>query len=858
IDGAWTTDDLNNEITNLNELFILETDGNIDPLYARSKLMPLFDPGITPDDVKNWQDEFEQTYPLFVFDSPYAGSYLPKEDSFVSRLVRDSTIIAPTSFNSPQFTRSLLCQLANDIPIGQAFREARNFHYNGGSKTNSENYIGLVLQSYALYGNPEQMIDMGWSESDKEKIKKTYCKNYLENLAPNIEFLEQVGNYSKFRKHVVFEIPEYNIVDVGNFSIINATNTFQNLEYDELVLPMAVRTTHFPLNTMITNFSLDYVGDYEDLTINDLPSYEFEYVNRTCYYDNKSYDVEFDNAYKENTLDFIARIYPIEMINCTEGKVRLYKKFNYSIDYIALSPALIKDIIAPISKNINERIDVDIEIMQLTNESKNISIAIFDKNNDILYEIETTSNISNHTASFYASANEGLNRYSAEIIYENETAHYKEFYIYTTIIESKADIPTTISQNPNIDINLYSYYDENFDLNGKYYLIKDNVVIDEGIFTKSIDKGDNIQTISLTNLAKADQTYELTLETNYLNQKKTITYLLNTNNAPIINTQSKNRYYETDLIVINYSIIDYDDDLITVEINDTSRLTKQDGSFVWQTDYNDNGNYSIKITADDGYITTEKIINFEVIDVIPPANFWGEIRYENGSTAEDNLSILVYINDSYITSTYTSDGLYNISIPSDNPETSWKDGGKEGDLIEIIIDGWGVDQSLTWEQETSTEINLKIITPKEFTINLRSGWNLISFPLDLIDPLVSSVFRPIDGNYSKIFTFDEEWIELNYSSMINESMGYWIMSDEINLSIDGFTIDNITYDIKGGANLISYSDLEPISVDSFFDIDDYTVFAYNGSWITYDPKKPSQLNQLKDMEPGHGYWIYVR
>jgi len=377
--SGWVTGDLDNKIDGFsnNELFILETTGEADPLYAESKYLTLFDEKITPTHVKDWQAVFEQKNPLVLWDSPYAGSYLPKQDGFVSRLVRDSTIIAPSSFNSPQFTKSLICQLANNRTIGEVFKEARNFHYNGGSKSSSDNYIGLVLQSYSLYGNPRQEIKMNWDEKDTETIRE-YCKNYLENLAPNIEFLEQIGDYSKFRKHLVFEIPEFNIADAGDFALINATNTFQNLEYGELVLPMAVRTTHFPANTLITNFSVNYVGDYVDFTIENLPSYEQELVERICYYDNDSYHIDFENAYTEYSQDFIARIQPVEIINCTEGKFRLYKKFNYTVDYIALSPAMIKNVHAPLSKNVNEKIDVEIELMQLTDEPVDGSIAIFD------------------------------------------------------------------------------------------------------------------------------------------------------------------------------------------------------------------------------------------------------------------------------------------------------------------------------------------------------------------------------------------------------------------------------------------------------------------------------------------------
>ncbi len=219
-----------------NELLIVGSDGGINPL----RMGPTSYPAIKPVDVRDWQDDFEEKNPLFLLDSPYGGAYLPNEDSFVSRLVRDSTIIAPSSFNTEQFVHSTICMLYDDKTVGQLFKDARNFHYNGGSTSSSQNYIGLILQSYSLYGNPRQKITM--PEYNMAAIK-SYCKNFLQNIAEGIEFIGYEGNYSKFRKHLVFTIDNYNLVAEGNFTIINASNTFQILDAGELVLPKAVRTT---------------------------------------------------------------------------------------------------------------------------------------------------------------------------------------------------------------------------------------------------------------------------------------------------------------------------------------------------------------------------------------------------------------------------------------------------------------------------------------------------------------------------------------------------------------------------------------------------------------------------------------
>ena len=592
-----------------NELFVLESYGGSDPLHAKPSQYSDFGK-ITPSDLKSWQLSFETNNPLLVWDSPYAGSYLPKEDTFVSRLVRDATIVAPTSFNSPQFTKSFICNLWSDKTIGKVFKDARNFHYNGGSSSSGDNLIGLVLQSYALYGNPRQIINMDFSEADKEKIKD-YCSNFLENLAPDIDFLGQEGNYSKFRKHVVFEIPSYAIENIGGFSIINAENTFQNLEFGELVLPLAVRTTHFPINTLITNYSLSNVEDFVDLIIEDLPSYELDFVNRTCYEDKANYSIEFENSFTENSQDFIARISPIETINCTEGKFRLYKKFNYSVDYIALSPVLIKSIDAPILKPVNDIVNVSIELLSLTDKVVNGSLAIFDQGNNKIWEEETNTNKTDYNATFTAPGQEGLQTYSVEFLQDNQTLNFDEFSTFVTILELFADIPASLIAEPNIEINFISFVDQSFSLEAKYYLLHGNDVIEEGEFTKTLNKGSNLHTLSFNNLKKEDQSYTLTLELDYLGLDRTISYLLTTNNVPILFAAAQSDFTENELVSINYTVIDYDNDPITANIND-SRFNKDNNTFAWQTGYEDSGMYNILITASDGQLNDSQVVSITV------------------------------------------------------------------------------------------------------------------------------------------------------------------------------------------------------------------------------------------------------
>ena len=218
--------------------------------------------------------------------------------------------------------------------------------------------------------------------------------------------------------------------------------------------------------------------------MSDLPSYEYEFVNRTCYYDNASYEIIFDSSYTEESRDFIARIRPVEVLNCSNGSFRLYRQFNYSVDYISLSPILINNVIAPVSGMANERIDVNIELMQMTNSSENGTLAVFDDGGNLLWEDDIMTDDPEHTASFYAPAHEGLQKYSTEFIQENKTLNYREFSILVSVLEVSADMPVTVPQNPVIGFNFTSYLNDSFVLDAKYYLTHDSDTVLSGNFKR--------------------------------------------------------------------------------------------------------------------------------------------------------------------------------------------------------------------------------------------------------------------------------------------------------------------------------------------------------------------------------------
>ncbi|MFH2028120.1 MAG: right-handed parallel beta-helix repeat-containing protein, partial [Nanoarchaeota archaeon] len=148
-------------------------------------------------------------------------------------------------------------------------------------------------------------------------------------------------------------------------------------------------------------------------------------------------------------------------------------------------------------------------------------------------------------------------------------------------------------------------------------------------------------------------------------------------------------------------------------------------------------------------------------------------------------------------------------------------------------------------------------------INLYDGWNLISLPIELEDKKVQSAFYSIDGMYSDVYTYKNGWHRLEQLSNIDKKDGLWIKSNlNIILIIDGNEIKNLTFNLTKGWNLISYPTTETKNISQLFEnvTDEFTrILSYSdNNWLSYIPSRPESLNMLKQMQPGYGYWIYVK
>ena len=154
-------------------------------------------------------------------------------------------------------------------------------------------------------------------------------------------------------------------------------------------------------------------------------------------------------------------------------------------------------------------------------------------------------------------------------------------------------------------------------------------------------------------------------------------------------------------------------------------------------------------------------------------------------------------------------------------------------------------------------------------LNLYPGWNLISTYLDIANTDILLVLAPIEGLYRSVWAYDSgSWSRyipgspLNNLSAIEPGKGYWInMTDETVLEIPGAQIADTAVPLHQGWNLIGYNSstkeypedvLPPIVYTSIWTYDSTT-----GIWLKYAVGALSFLNNLIQLEPGKGYWIYV-
>ena len=240
---------------------------------------------------------------------------------------------------------------------------------------------------------------------------------------------------------------------------------------------------------------------------------------------------------------------------------------------------------------------------------------------------------------------------------------------------------------------------------------------------------------------------------------------------------------------------------------------------------------------------------------------WINWTWTNPSDSDFNHTEL-YLKGTFLTNIPAPQNYYNIAGLL--PDTSYELNTRTVDINGNI--------NLTWVNDTASTLPASATT-----LNLYTGWNLISLPLMPEDTSIASLLSPINGNYSIIWEYNasdtfDHWKKYdpgvpfgNDLTNMEPGKGYWIMmTSDDTLPISGAVPESTDIDLRTGWNLIGFNSLnsKPIaealsSINGNYSI----VWAYNASdttdhWKKYDPGVPFG-NDLINMEPGKGYWIMM-
>jgi hypothetical protein len=216
----------------------------------------------------------------------------------------------------------------------------------------------------------------------------------------------------------------------------------------------------------------------------------------------------------------------------------------------------------------------------------------------------------------------------------------------------------------------------------------------------------------------------------------------------------------------------------------------------------------------------------------------------------------------------TSSRSYGPPVPVGNVTSYRIDNLKPGSTYYFAVtatDSFGNESGYSQEVQKTIQDNIPL---QSLEIQLDKGWNLISLHLQPTNTSTENIVSSISNQLISIYSFENNSWKL-YSpqdpgltslSTLVAGKGYYVdMENPGTLLVSGSETGK-TVSLTKGWNLVGYNanTSQPIeralsSIAGKF----VSVWAYgNSKWELYDPSKIG-FNNLTQMKPGRGYWIYA-
>jgi len=612
---AWT--DVMDDVKdfNKNNLLILESSGTFENNLIRAESPDWGDDDLHPDNA--YMIKYSDYNPLLIFNSDYAGLFLPKLKSFVGKLGDDKIIIAPSAIPDEEFMKILVCNLGRYGELGKTFRNARNNYY---WQTNRPS--GLSLMSWQLFGNPAADISIPNNNPSSnwcDDVVKDYDLMETEATTYRIyksgEFSSQ-GIITDLYTYEASEIMNsYSIEESDGYKFIHIPGFLQSDDEDYPVLPRKVNQLELPLGTIVTNLSVLYKGNPVDINENDIPSWEVEFIDRLCKENSYDASVKYSHSFTEDYEVVLVELNPVEVVDCAAGQFRLYKNITYKIDYLPDSSVLFDYVHYPdnVLPEMNTGITLSLKRVKTVPVDGTIRVlhkGIIVSEKSIYFDLDSFET----SIAFIAPNEEGLFNYVVEFVEGGRVTSRTSFDLKVAMVDAYLNIPNIVGSSTNIELELYNHYSDPLSVIVYHELMKDSTTLTSGSSSYTLNPGWNLVNLPFSGLSKSDRSYSLKTQVIYSNYKKVLSGLIVTNRMPVVDGVIDISVKEGEIVEINPYVYDADNDEITTVI---SSPVGNDG--LWIPTYSDSGNYTITIDASDGYLAASTTMNVEVLDM-PPDN----------------------------------------------------------------------------------------------------------------------------------------------------------------------------------------------------------------------------------------------
>ncbi|NLG26981.1 MAG: hypothetical protein GX557_03670, partial [Chloroflexi bacterium] len=149
------------------------------------------------------------------------------------------------------------------------------------------------------------------------------------------------------------------------------------------------------------------------------------------------------------------------------------------------------------------------------------------------------------------------------------------------------------------------------------------------------------------------------------------------------------------------------------------------------------------------------------------------------------------------------------------------------------------------------------------------GWNFVSAPLAPTSSDPATYLSSIAGKYDIVQAFQgNAWLSHPGGGLtsINERTGMWIhVTQNCTLNVSGTAPASTTIPLAVGWNMVGWptTTSRPVTTALAGIAGKYSVvYSYDATdtadpWKLYSPTAPTWVNDLVNMQPGRGYWIYV-